>query len=146
MTDTHFFICLTRPNSKRWSVKSVMGFLTTWLVVQMLVICFQCSLPEPWRFMGNKCINLVRLSHSLDPCDCATSTGRRLTEKIACLLDQQRGNRCHNTNDDFLPSSLPSFRPPPLQRAKGLFNALVHPQHDVRTNLFLPPRSSLANS
>ena len=133
MTDTHFFICLTRPNSKRWSVKSVMGFLTAWLLVQMLVICFQCRLPEPWRIMGNKCVNLVCLLRGVIPFRPRyTPIGRPLIAEIVELLDKQRSNRCHNADNSVLPSRIPSFRPPSLQHAKDFLHALVYSKHDVR--------------
>ena len=133
MTDTHFFICLTRPNSKRWSVKSVMAFLTTWLLVQMLVICFQCRLPEPWRIMGNKCVDLVCLLRGVVPSRPRyTSIGRQLIAKAVKFLDEQRSNRCHNADNGVLPSRIPSFRPPPLQHAKDFLHALVYSEYDVR--------------
>ena len=61
----HFEMRLARPsglgrlNLKRESVKYTMLLIASWIVIALLVLIFQCALPNPWIQNPAKCINQV---------------------------------------------------------------------------------------
>jgi hypothetical protein len=46
----------------RYVVYSIAGFTTIWTIASVLVQSFQCSLPQPWNYRNQECIDRVRRS------------------------------------------------------------------------------------
>ncbi|KIW99382.1 uncharacterized protein Z518_11370 [Rhinocladiella mackenziei CBS 650.93] len=44
------------------SCYAILGFVGLWTVASILALAFQCNLPSPWDFEGNKCVDLFALN------------------------------------------------------------------------------------
>ncbi|MCJ1474039.1 hypothetical protein MMC13_002697 [Lambiella insularis] len=53
----HFFISLTATHRKRAMVKGVNFFVMVWMGIGILVVSFQCHVPQPWLNGQTGCIN-----------------------------------------------------------------------------------------
>ena len=71
LASLHFQTKLTRPNGlksfnpRRMSVQAISLCTAKWVLVTLIVLGFQCSLPHPWDQPAARCIDQVRQSQSL---------------------------------------------------------------------------------
>lgn len=130
-------MCLTRPNSKRWAVKSVTCLLAAWLIVSVIVVSFQCNLPQPWLVAPGRCVNFVCLRRRF-------CSNLRLITSIVRLLDGKCDTRHHNPIYYRSAPCIPSLRSPSDEQEKTSLNAFIQSKHTVSlspstgTHLILP--------
>ncbi|PVH99941.1 hypothetical protein DM02DRAFT_528014 [Periconia macrospinosa] len=52
-----FVVALTPDRTYRVTSWALGGAATVWMLTSILGFAFQCELPDPWNFIGNKCFN-----------------------------------------------------------------------------------------
>ncbi len=63
-----FLLCSITPVARQRSLTLAVAAITVlWSLASEFVAAFQCRLPSPWRFMGNKCIDRVRSTLPYQP-------------------------------------------------------------------------------
>ena len=55
----HFLLSLALVETRRLAVNASMLFNLLSMVVGILAVAFQCSLPQPWKTLSDKCFNQV---------------------------------------------------------------------------------------
>ncbi|EXJ91508.1 hypothetical protein A1O3_00056 [Capronia epimyces CBS 606.96] len=59
---THLIITINPTHRLLLSCYGILGFVSLWALASVLALAFQCSLPHPWDFEDNRCVDQFALN------------------------------------------------------------------------------------
>lgn len=124
MAAAQFLITLTRTKNREYVVKGLLALITTWFLVSVFCVSFQCDFPNTWNSATGKCFNTVSLATLLDFWLLADVC-------IVCILDCKLGSRSPHSGFARTCPRLPHLGSKDGEEEEKSCNALFLAKHHV---------------